>query len=377
MNRALFFYGTLCHIPLLEIVLGRSGAEIDISEALLPDHLVSWVKDEPFPMIAAHPRGRARGILVQDLSPQDVDRLRFYEGGFEYDLASVAVELSAGRNAQAEVFFPEVGVWSAGAEWVLDDWIAEWGRVSEAAAREVMEHYGKRSVDEVARLLPFFRARGWAKQLAQETAPTSLRRDTSSADVTLKPTGDGFAEFFRLDTFELSYPRFDGTQSETLQRSAFVAYDAALVLPYDPKNDLVMLIEQLRYGPLMRGDPKPWVLEPIAGLVDAGEPPIEAARREAVEEAGIDLRDIRPMMKVYPSPGYSTEFFHCFLGICALDLAMEGTHGLASENEDIRTHVISFDRAMVLVDSGEINLAPLTMMLLWIARHGESLRANA
>ena len=91
MNRALFFYGTLCHIPLLEIVLGRSGAEIDISEALLPDHLVSWVKDEPFPMIAAHPRGRARGILVQDLSLQDVDCLRFYEGGFEYDLASVAV----------------------------------------------------------------------------------------------------------------------------------------------------------------------------------------------------------------------------------------------------------------------------------------------
>jgi ADP-ribose pyrophosphatase len=32
---------------------------------------------------------------------------------------------------------------------------------------------------------------------------------------------------------------------------------------------------------------------------------------------------------------------------------------------------------MALVDSGEINLAPLTMMLLWIARHGESLRANA
>ena len=34
-----------------------------------------------------------------------------------------------------------------------------------------------------------------------------------------------------------------------------------------------------------------------------------------LEEAGLDLQDIRPMMNVYPSPGYSTEFFHCFLAV--------------------------------------------------------------
>ena len=377
MTQSLFFYGTLCHIPLLEIVLGRPRADIEIIEAHLADHLVSWVKDEPFPMIAKQSQARVRGIVVQDLSAKDVARLRFYEGGFEYDLATLNVRLSDGRFTKADVFFPQEGVWHAGAEWVLDDWIADWGRVSEAAAKEAMEHYGKRSVEEVARLLPFFRARAWAKELARDTAPTSLRRATKSAEVNLSPTAEGYAEFFRLDAFELSYPRFDGSPSETLQRSAFVAYDAALVLPYDPKNDLILLIEQLRYGPLMRGDPQPWVLEPIAGLVDAGEPPIETARREAVEEAGLDLQDIRPMMKAYPSPGYSSEFFHCFLGICELDKVVEGTHGLASESEDIRTHIITFEHAMTLMDSGEINLARTTMMLLWIARHRETLRCEA
>ena len=375
MSHSLFFYGTLCHIPLLEVVLGRKRAHIDIQDAALADHLVSWVKDEPFPMIATNSGATAHGVLVSDLSDVDVARLRFYEGGFEYDLSPVTVKPEH-KQAKADVFYPEPGLWRAGALWSLDDWVAEWGEMSLNAAREVMEHFGKTPTEEIARLLPFLRARAWAKQLAQDSAPVSLRRATKNVDVSLTRKDDGYAGFFRLDTFDVSYPRFDGVQSETLERGAFVAYDAALIVPYDPATDRVLLIEQMRYGPLLRGDPHPWVLEPIAGLVDAGEPPIETARREAVEEAGLDLKDIRAMMKVYPSPGYSTEFFHCFLGICALDTTLEGTHGLASENEDIRTHVLPFERAMELIDTGEINLGPLTMMLLWIGREREKLRAQ-
>lgn len=272
------------------------------------------------------------------------------------------------------MFFPEAGLWSAGAHWDLQTWVQKWGAISVNAAREVMEHFGTRSVEEIAHLLPFLRARAWAKELAKEAAPSDLRRKTHSDEVTLTPRLEGYAGFFRLDTFDITYPRFDGTQSETLERGAFIAYDAALVLPYDPQRDLVMLIEQMRYGPLLRGDPMPWVLEPIAGLVDAGEAPLETARREAIEEAGLDLQDIRPMLKFYPSPGYSTEFFHCFLGLCALDVTQEGLHGLASENEDIRTHVMPFDRAMELLDSGEVNQSSLGIMLLWLARKRESLR---
>jgi ADP-ribose pyrophosphatase len=373
MSASLFFYGTLCHVPLLELVLGRGRDEIDIIQGELDDHFVSWVRDEPFPMIASQTGAVAHGILVQGLDQDDIARLRFYEGGFDYDLADVTVRTKTGELS-AQVFFPEPGLWTAGDPWDLSVWIETWGDASQSAAREVMEHFGKKSAQDMAQLLPFLRARGWAKQLAKVGAPTSLRRDTPSSAVSLSRRDDGYAGFFRLDTFDVSYPRFDGTQSDTLERAAFVAYDAALVLPYDPARDLVMLIEQMRYGPLLRGDPAPWVLEPIAGLVDAGEAPIEAARREAVEEAGLTLSDIRPMLKVYPSPGYSTEFFHCFLGLCDLDPSLEGVHGLASENEDIRTHVVSFERAMALVESGEINLGPLAMMLLWLGRKREEFR---
>lgn len=354
MSTTLFFYGSLCHIPLLEVVLGRVQGRIDIRPAHLNDHLVSWVKDEPFPMIAEKTRYQAQGILVQYLSDEDVARLRFYEGGFDYDLKTVSV-ICNGDAISAEVFFPEACLWSAGAEWNLQDWITQWGTVSLSAAGEVMEHYGVKSGQEIAHLLPFFRARGWAKVLAKTSMDLELRCETQRGAVTLQPRSDGYAGFFRLESFNISHPRFDGTQSEALDRVAFVGYDAALVLPYDPKRDLVLLIEQLRYGPVLRGDPQPWVLEPVAGLVDAGEAPMEAARREAFEEAGLDLQDIRPMMNVYPSPGYSTEFFHCFLAVCDLDVGLEKVHESQSESEDIRKHVVSFDRAMELLDSGEIN----------------------
>lgn len=374
--RALFFYGTLRHMPLLEIVLGRDAALIDVRPAQLPDHAVNWAEGEIFPMIAAQQGAAAQGLLVQGLSEQDIARLRFYEGGFAYDLSPRVVEIG-GAERSAEVFFPARDSWRAGAPWDLQAWRGEWGALSEHAAREVMEHFGQRSAQQIAHLLPFFRARAWAKELAKDGAPSTLRRDMQSGAVSLRKRDDGYAGFFRLETFDVSHTRFDGGQSETLERGAFVAYDAALVLPYDPARDLVMLIEQMRYGPLLRGDPRPWCLEPIAGLVDAGEAPIETARREAVEEAGLVLKDIRPMLKTYASPGYSTEFFHCFLGLCPLDPAQEGLHGLASESEDIRSHVMPYARAMELLESGEINQAPLAMMLLWLGRQRGELRGLA
>ena len=47
-----------------------------------------------------------------------LSRLRFYEGGFDYDLKAVSV-ICNGDAITAEVFFPEAGLWSAGAEWNL------------------------------------------------------------------------------------------------------------------------------------------------------------------------------------------------------------------------------------------------------------------
>ena len=75
-------------------------------------------------------------------------------------------------------------------------------------------------------------------------------------------------------------------------------------------SDRVLLVEQFRTGPYVKGDTNPWVLEPIAGLIDVGETPVEAGLREAKEEAHLDIKHMELVARSYPSPGISTEFFH-------------------------------------------------------------------
>lgn len=370
---AVFLYGSLRHLPLLRVVLGREPDAL--RPARLPGHAVRAVASRGFPLILPEAGASSDGLLVEYLSPEETARLDFYEGGFGYATREVTVETADGPEV-AQVYFPEPGLWRAEDPWSLDDWVARDGALSVAAAHEVMERMGTTSPDQIARLFPFIRARAWARMMGEAPAPTALRRDVQPGDLEVVARPTGFDGFFRVKHFDLRHRRFDGGFSDWFQRETFVAFDAALVLPYDPATDQVLLIEQLRFGPIWRGDPVPWTLEPIAGLVDAGEAPADTARREAVEEAGLVLGDLRPMMAAYPSPGYSSEHFHCFLGLCDLTVRRHDNDGLADENEDIRSHIIDFDRAMALIDSGEINAMPLVAMLLWLARHREHLRAS-
>ncbi|MDA7429867.1 NUDIX domain-containing protein [Primorskyibacter aestuariivivens] len=371
----LFFFGTLCHGPLLACVLGGDVAEHRVRPAQLSGWAVHWVKDAPFPMILQVADGTATGVVLCDVTEEERARLSFYEGGFDYALREVSVETDAGPRA-AELYVPAEGRWTPGADWDLGDWAARYGELTLHAAREVMDRYPDATPAEIDALFPWIRARAWSQMLAKRTAPTVLRRGDGAGDIVLSARSGGFDGFFRLRPFDIAYRRFDGQMSDRISREVFVSYDAALVLPYDPARDQVLLIEQLRFGPLWRGDPAPWVLEPIAGLVDAGEAPADCARREAEEEAGLSLGDLVPMMKVYASPGYTTEFFHCYLAICDLGERRGGLAGLDHESEDIRSHVLTFERVMELLDSGEINVGPLSAMLLWLARKRDHFRGE-
>lgn len=52
-------------------------------------------------------------------------------------------------------------------------------------------------------------------------------------------------------------------------------------------------------------------LEVPAGLLEEGEDPVQAARRELQEEAGFDA-DMHKLSFFYPSPGFSDEGLHLF-----------------------------------------------------------------
>jgi nudix-type nucleoside diphosphatase (YffH/AdpP family) len=330
-----------------------------------------------FPFVTPEPGDQAKGLFVEGLTDHDVARLDFYEGFAEFALRDVAITLADGRRETVPVYFPSPEGLPRGARFDIAEWEAQWGETARIAAREYMDFFGRPEADRADPLYDFFLARADATQRGRASPPPTARRHMAPGDVTVQRGDDGYRGFFRLDPLSVAHRRFDGSMSATFQREIFVAYDAALVLPYDPATDRVLMIEQVRFGPMGRGDPHVSLLEPIAGLVDAGETPEDTARREAREEAGLTLTALHPIMQGYPSPGYSSEYFHCYVAVGALPDSDGHVSGLATENEDIRTHVMSFDRAMALVECGEINALPLTAMLLWLARHREGLRASA
>ncbi len=216
--------------------------------------------------------------------------------------------------------------------------------------------------------------RAASRVMAKQTGPTSLRHDADPGDLNAVALRQPYARFFAMEEVDIGWRRFDRSMVPPVTRAAFVSGDAVTVLPYDPRRDRVLLIEQFRAGPHLRGDPQPWQLEAIAGRIDPGEMPETAARREAVEEAGLDLGELLFVAGYYPSPGAVTEYLHSYVALAELPDGVAGVFGLASEHEDIRGHLIGFDRLMDLITSGEVANAPLILTAYWLARERSRLR---
>ncbi|TCL09516.1 nudix-type nucleoside diphosphatase (YffH/AdpP family) [Shimia isoporae] len=371
----LFVYGTLRHVPLLAAVLDRPADKIDMVIGTLPGHRVNGVVGEDFPILSVG-EGTAEGLLLRNLSQTDVDRLDFYEGGYDYALKPVDVVVG-GAVTSAQVYFSESAVWQPEGDWSLKDWSERHGSFTVHKAMEEMSYFGSRSRREVDRMLPTIKARASAKVLA-ESGP--IRHNPSGFDVTdieIHRLERPYANFFAIEEVDVSFRRYDGSMSQPVNRAVFMGTDAALVLPYDPVRDKVLLVEQFRLGPTARGDRKVWQLEPIAGRVDGGETPEATAHREAQEEAGLTLQRLEEVGSSYASPGGCTEYFHLYVGITNLPDDVIGVSGLEDEAEDIRSYLYSYDALMELVDRRELDNAPLILMALWLSRHRERLRAGA
>jgi ADP-ribose pyrophosphatase len=365
-----FFYGTLCHAPLLRIVLGH---DMVARPAQLPDHAVYLAQGQAFPLIVPEPGAQADGVLVQGLSAEDVARLDFYEGGFSYDTEDRV--LACGTVAR--VYVAQPGLWQTGAPWSLSDWQARFGAVVTQTAHDFMALHGQHPPEAVLRRYQHMLVRG-ASRLRAQAAPRRdiLRRPPAPDAVQVLAKRTPYANYFAVEEYDLRYRRFDGALSNPVTLAAFVSGDAATVLPYDPVRDRVLVIEQFRMGVHARGDANPWLIEAIAGRVDAFETPADCARREALEEAGLILGALIEIAGFYPSPGAKIEYCTTFVGIADLPDDAAGLGGLLAETEDIRSHVISFDDLMRVIASPEGGNAPLILTAMWLAANRERLRAG-
>lgn len=178
--------------------------------------------------------------------------------------------------------------------------------------------------------------------------------------------------YFRIDRYMLRHKLFGGGWSAPVMREVFERGHSVAALLYDPRADVIVLIEQFRAG-AMAAKMGPWLIECVAGIMDEGETPEEVARRESVEECGCVVGRIEPIGEFLYSTGACSEVCHLFVG--EVDSANAGgVHGLTDEHEDIKTHIVPVATAIDWLDSHKIDNAAMLIAVSWLARHHAALR---
>lgn len=378
--RPLFVYGTLRDPELRALVLGPDHDRVRMQAGRLKDHTALRAAGEDYPLLVPSPGSSLAGDLIHDLSAEAMARIRFFEGasigpdaaGDEYVSRPVTVETETGP-VQAQTFFATEPFCATDGPWSHDDQTETERALLLECTREYMDHVGRLPADGFDIWTGIvIRARARVRA-ARETVTNTVRHGFGRADVDAIRLTRPYAYYFGVEEHLIRFRRFDGSMSEPILRASFVSGDAATVLPWDPRTDRVLLVEQWRAGPWVRGDKAPWLLEAIAGRVDAAESPETTVRREAMEEAAVTLGRIETVAAYYSSPGTTSEKLFSYVG--EADLAdAGGIHGLASEHENIRALTLPFDEAVAAAESGEGANSHLLLTLYWLAVHRDRLR---
>lgn len=354
MTTRIFLAGLAAEPALRQAVLGPHQAQGHEAPGLT---LVA-ASHGPWPVPCLEPGAVLKGVAL-DLDPSQAARLDFVLqslGLRPVALSQACAYLGRGQGEAPPLAPQDLAVVLA----TVEDILALQSSLSPAAI--------------LARLTPMMvRAASRLRALAEPT-PTRHRHAAGAGDIRLARQRFPYAHFFALEEYDVSWRRFAGPQSETVTRAVFLSGDAVTVLPYDPLRDRVLVVEQFRAGPLARGDRECWQIEPIAGRVDPFETPETAAHREAVEEAGLTLRELLPVSSYYPSPGAVSEYLYSYVALTDLPDGSAGVFGVEDEAEDIRGHLLPFATLMDMVASGEVQNAPLILTALWLQRERARLR---
>jgi len=194
----------------------------------------------------------------------------------------------------------------------------------------------------------------------------------TNTDVEILEKTIGYEGFFRIERYCLRHRLFSGDWSRPLVREVFERGHAAAVLPYDPIRDEVVLIEQFRVGAL-NAPSGPWLMEIVAGIVEANETTEGVVKRESIEEADCIITDLILLYNFLVSPGGATESVALFCGRVDTTHA-GGIHGASEEGEDIKVHVVSVDAALKLLQTGKINSVSAIIALQWLALNRDQVR---
>ncbi|KNC10167.1 GDP-mannose pyrophosphatase [Klebsiella sp. RIT-PI-d] len=151
------------------------------------------------------------------------------------------------------------------------------------------------------------------------------------------------------------------------KREVYDRGNGATILLYNRDKNTVVVIRQFRVATWVNGNEDGRLIEACAGLLDDDEP--EACiRKEAIEETGYRVGEVRKVFELYMSPGGVTEIVHFF--IAEYDDSLRATAGGGVEDEDIEVLEIPFSCALEMVASGEIRDGKTVILLQYLQSSG-------
>lgn len=179
--------------------------------------------------------------------------------------------------------------------------------------------------------------------------------------------GQGYFDYQR---FKVAM-REPGKPARTLTRDIVRGGRVAAILPYDPHRNEIVLIQQFRltaHLALGLGE----MVEIVAGRVEPNEDLIETARRECMEEIGLEPSVLKELITYLPTPGVTDEAITIFLGIVDAENLPERA-GAADEQEETRPVRASIDAALAALAAGRVHNGNLVIALQWLALNRQRL----
>lgn len=165
---------------------------------------------------------------------------------------------------------------------------------------------------------------------------------------------------------KITYEFFKKDGSRHVQeREAYDRGNGATILLYNSKNHSIILTKQFRLPTYINGNESGMLIEACAGLLDKDNPE-ECIRRETEEETGYQIKAIQKAFQAYMSPGSVTEILHFFIAEYDADMKVNEGGGLESEQENIEVLEIDFQKAIEMIENGEIMDAKTIMLIQYL-----------
>ena len=174
--------------------------------------------------------------------------------------------------------------------------------------------------------------------------------------------------WYVLRKITYQYLQKDGSW-QTQQREAYDRGNGATILLYNKASANVILTRQFRLPTFINGNPDGMLIEACAGLLDKDNPE-DCIRRETEEETGYKITAVRKIFEAYMSPGSVTEILYFFVAEYTKDMKVADGGGVAHEQENIEVLELPFEKALHMIDSGEIKDGKTIMLLQYAQLKG-------